>query len=375
MSRAHCHAPCPPAMRMRGLSLVELLVALAIGALLIFATTQVYVDSRNAYTNNETVDRLEETARYALAVIEPDVRMAGYLGFVKGAANLANETTFNSDLASVTAANVCGTGFIGNLENPLQGDNNSYTISTTKTAACDALSGWTTNAVASADTLIVRRASALAADLTTGRVQVCSTRVRAYLFDDGAVPTGCSSVTSPSSTSEGQINNLIVSAYYIDQNSEEATGLPSLRRKELTVSGAAPAFEDAQVIAGVEDMQIEYGIEDAVDATTGEYTGVANRYVDAATAQTLVDAGGQVVAVRIWLLVRSDTPETGFIDGKIYQYADRATTTGLTANLASDGVGKAFEPTLDATTGLSNLQHYRRLLVSRTIQLRNASGT
>ena len=49
--------------RSRGLSLIELLVALAIGAVLIFGATQVYVDSRAAYGVNETVGRLQESAR------------------------------------------------------------------------------------------------------------------------------------------------------------------------------------------------------------------------------------------------------------------------------------------------------------------------
>ena len=53
-------------IRMAGLSLVELMVALTISLVLIFGATQVYVDSRNAYNLNETVARLQENARYAM---------------------------------------------------------------------------------------------------------------------------------------------------------------------------------------------------------------------------------------------------------------------------------------------------------------------
>ena len=60
----------------RGVSLIELMVAMTIGAVLIFGATQVYVNSRNAYGANEGVSRLQETARYAVSVIEPDVRMS-----------------------------------------------------------------------------------------------------------------------------------------------------------------------------------------------------------------------------------------------------------------------------------------------------------
>jgi type IV pilus assembly protein PilW len=68
--------------RQAGLSLIELMVALTIGSLLIAGTVFVYIQSRNSYGVNETVARLQETARYALSVIEPDVRMSNYWGLV-----------------------------------------------------------------------------------------------------------------------------------------------------------------------------------------------------------------------------------------------------------------------------------------------------
>ena len=79
------------ARRARGLSLIELLVAVTIGGLLIFGATKVYVDSRATYEVNETAARLQETARYALSVIEPDIRMSNYWGLVKGASIVINQ--------------------------------------------------------------------------------------------------------------------------------------------------------------------------------------------------------------------------------------------------------------------------------------------
>ena len=46
--------------RQRGFSLVELMVALTIGSFLIIGAVTVYVQSRNSYTVNETVARLQE---------------------------------------------------------------------------------------------------------------------------------------------------------------------------------------------------------------------------------------------------------------------------------------------------------------------------
>ena len=64
--------------RSQGFSLIELMVALVIGSLLIAGTVFVYVQSRNSYGVNETVARLQETARYAMSVVEPDIRMSSY---------------------------------------------------------------------------------------------------------------------------------------------------------------------------------------------------------------------------------------------------------------------------------------------------------
>jgi len=42
-------------------------------------------------------------------------------------------------------------------------------------------------------------------------------------------------------------------------------------------------------------------------------------------------APAQIVSVRIWLLVRSDSPESGFTDDRTYEYGDRLTNNGTTA--------------------------------------------
>ena len=103
-------------------------------------------------------------------------------------------------------------------------------------------------------------------------------------------------------------------------------------------------------------MQVQFGIDPA--GTSGS----AQRYVN----PSAVPLGAQVVAVRIWLLVRAENPEVGFRDGRTYEYADRLVATGTTANLnAANAAGRAYVPA----------DGFRRLLVSRTIQIRNALGT
>ena len=68
--------------RQNGLSLIELMVSLVIGSFLISGAVFVYMQSRNSFTTNDVMARLQETARYAFSVIEPDVRMSSFWGLV-----------------------------------------------------------------------------------------------------------------------------------------------------------------------------------------------------------------------------------------------------------------------------------------------------
>lgn len=304
-----------PRQRIHGVSLIELLVAVTIGGLLIFGATQVYVDSRKTYEINETAARLQETARFAMSVIEPDLRMSNYWGLVKGAGLITNQAPQSE--ASVGPPTNCGANFARDLMLNIEGTNGSDTF------ACTA---YRSTAVTNADTLTVRRASASPTTNVATRLKICSTRVMGELVTDAS---GC---TPPPA---GQVNDLIVNSYYVSQNSTDREGIPSLRRIALV---AGPAFTDEEIIPGVEDMQVQFGVD-----PTGA-TGVATKYVNPDD----VAFGEQIVSVRVWLLVRSETPEVGFVDGRTYRYGDREYTPN---------------------------DNFRRLLVSRTIQVRNALGT
>ena len=63
-----------------GMTLVELLVALAIGSFLMIAAVQVYNQSRQAFIINESIARVQETAQFAMDTIEADLRMASNWG-------------------------------------------------------------------------------------------------------------------------------------------------------------------------------------------------------------------------------------------------------------------------------------------------------
>lgn len=319
-----------------GVSLIELLVALIIGAILIYGAGKVYLNSRQTYDVSESAARLQETARYALSIIEADVRMSNYWGLLKGASVIADQAATTA--ASAGGPDSCGVNYARDLLMNLEGSNNSYDLD------CAAYGA---GAVGSSDTLTVRRASSISTTPTAGTLQICSTRMQGRLFSDGSACTAAPA---------GQVNNVIVNAYYVDQDSVQQAGMPALRRWSLV---AGPRFDSQEIIPGVEDMQIQFGVD-----TSGN-SGVASRYMDPGA----IPLGAQVVSVRVWLLIRAETREVGFRDTRTYEYGDRVSA----ANGGCD-VGDLNASGAD-TCAYAPDDGFRRMLVSRTIQIRNALGT
>jgi type IV pilus assembly protein PilW len=311
----------------RGVSLIELMVALVISLVLIGGAIQVYSFSRQNYEVNESVVRLQETARYALSVLEPDIRMANSWGLSKG-------SVFVESAPDLPESD-CGADFARIVTATLDGTNNEYSFGCPADGA---------GAVGSADTLVVRRASVAPSSVTSGRLLVCSTRSSIQLVDDSSVCTA--------EPPFGQVNDLIVNAYYIGRDSNYLAGLPTLHRFGLVNS---TDFADVAVVPGVEDMQIQFGIDPSGNR------GIATGYVNPGE----VPVGAQIVSVRLWLLVRAETPEQGYKNEETYEYADRDHANGTTADLNGTGAAtQAYKPD----------DGYRRMLVSRTILVRNAMG-
>jgi len=316
--------------RQGGVSLIELMVALLIGAFLLAGAVTMFGKTRDLYRTNETAARLQETARFAMSTIEADLRMANYWGLNSRPDLIDNARTpaqgYPSSLPSAyeDELDACGNNWPLNLTAYVDGSNGAYDLD------CDPFS----TAVAGADQLTVRRVSAEPipnddVDETEGVLKLQTSRIQGTLFADDELPPG---YLPPLSESRA----VVIHGYYIDQNSDAREGTPSLRRKRLSVSSETPAIIDEEVIAGIEDLQFQIGWDTDNDQNVNFY---------AEPEATGIPTGTPAVAVRVWLLVRAETEEVGFTDNRAYAYADRASFTP----------GDSF----------------RRLLISKTIHLRN----
>jgi len=67
-------------VRVGGMTLIELMVAMALGSFLLLGAMTVFTQGQAAFRVNESTARLQEHARLAMAFLEDDLRMAGHFG-------------------------------------------------------------------------------------------------------------------------------------------------------------------------------------------------------------------------------------------------------------------------------------------------------
>ena len=64
----------------RGVTLVEMMLAMSIGLVLTLGAVQIFVSSKQAYRANDALARIQENGRYALNFLKRDIRAAGFWG-------------------------------------------------------------------------------------------------------------------------------------------------------------------------------------------------------------------------------------------------------------------------------------------------------
>lgn len=287
-----------------GVTLVELMVALSIGSFLIIGAVTVATQSRQAFRINESIARVQETAQFAIDTIESDLRMASNWGAtsrgdaIDGRAIAVGTVDEEADpydvLPAGSGAEDCGAAWALNLARPVEGIDNGYTL------PCAANGG----AQADSDVVTVRRATVGAEPLQAGRVQIQTTRVQGRLFSDGGFPAGFDPATS-------ETHSLLVNSYYVAANSDLIPGVPTLRRKSLTVDGGVPDIVDLEVAPGVENMQLQFGIDVDQDNAVDRYENPGAAILDPTNAAFVPAA--RIMTARIWLVIRSVDPELGIV--------------------------------------------------------------
>lgn len=346
-----------------GFTLIEMLIAMVIGLVVVLAVGYVFVGSRQTYRSQDAAARLQEGARYAYEVLSNDIRMAGITGCnTSGTQNIvdsdddATPNPGNDWYKNLFGATQIGNPLVNISAQPIYGYEGvvpADVCTTANTASCYSQGDGLTvlRADTSQEYIVQSHASptftlTAAHDIHAGEIMVVTNCTDATaLFqttgtasttlnhDASGTPGNFTDTLTGSYGAGSRIYRLHSVTYYIGQN---PAGEPALYRRRLTYSGNDPATVAEELVEGVENMQITYGVD--TDATADKQ---ANSYQ---TATEIENASGtpavpgataaarwqRVLSVRVSLLMRS--AENGITTkAQTYTYPpDAATTTTAT---------------------------------------------
>jgi type IV pilus assembly protein PilW len=83
--------------RQAGIGLLEVLIAIVLSLFLVGGVAQLFVGSKQSYRTTEELSRLQENARYAIYLLQRDIRMAGYSGCAPAVTSMLNPAGSNYD--------------------------------------------------------------------------------------------------------------------------------------------------------------------------------------------------------------------------------------------------------------------------------------
>ena len=280
-----------------GLSLIELMIAMVLGLLLMLGVIQIFLSSKQTYTANSALSRIQESGRFAIDFISYDLRNAGYRGECLSEAN--------SLVSSPTD------------------DRNNINISMKGWEAQTNLPSWPTNLstekLAGTDSILIKHAAPSAGTLgttdvpTAGPITMTSANVanEAYVVISNALgcdlfKSGTNTTTSITKDSSGALSQVYVPAitkvlkfqshqYYIKNG---ANGQPSLWRTNWNKGSGAPDSEE--LVEGIHSLQLEYGL----GTGEGENRALSN---SAFVKANSVTDWNNVVAVKVTLLAVGET--------------------------------------------------------------------
>ena len=316
----------------RGFSLVELMVALVITLILLAGIGQIFLSSKKSYTLQNSLARIQESGRYAMDMLTQDLRRAGYWG---GNADIANITGTQDQFKESGSCAANSTNWVRMLNKKVFGLND-----TRGTYGC-----LPATTMPPHDILVTRFAAPWqVGGTTTQSFEDDHFYLRSSLFE-GRLFLGSEQASNTITAPAVRTSELVARAYFINPATNTATdkcgggAVPSLYR--LGLVNGTPTVEE--IAYGVEALQVQYGIDtdddDSVDS-----------YVNAAGPND--DMWDQIVAVRIWLLVRAECPDTGYTNSTIYS---------MPSSIA--GVDMPVTGPFDDS--------YRRKLYTSTVRLRN----
>jgi len=283
----------------RGISLVEILIAMLLGLILVGGVLQMFSSSRQTYRVHEATARMQESGRMALEVISRDIRMADFWGCASDITNVVN----NLDNA--------GAGFIDFGAGGLGGTNGAAGVPDTLLLRGGFNSGLGVEPPYGPQASANIKVNA-GNDLEQGDIMFVSDCTNADIFQvTNANPGGTGTIVhNTGSTTEPGNNNVSnpgcpgANAHCLSK--VYGADASVFRVQEINYSiavgseGEPALFRNGdEFLDGIEDFQVLYGEDTDAPETAG--FGIANYYVP---ADQVVDMN-TVVSIRFAVVARS----------------------------------------------------------------------
>ena len=292
--------------RQNGFSIVELMIAMTLALTLAAAIVTVFVNNSYSFNQDENFERMQDDARHALREIAYDLSMAGFYGDLHIPANVLADSGL-----SITGD--CGpTGEANWMYRAVQtGTTTSLSISAfDNAAAADVVAAHSCFASGEiqpgSDVVAIKRVAGAEATALSADSAYLRTNGTVGVMFSGTAPAGPPVVVAPPSADW----EFRPSIYFIRPFANApGDNIPTLCRKVLR--GAGPSMVTECLATGIEDMQIEYGIDTTDD-------GRPNIYM---TNPTLADIQ-TVVSARIFLLARTTEIDTRYTNNKTYSLSN-----------------------------------------------------
>lgn len=279
----------------RGFSLVEFMIAITVSLILLAALTSTFVANSRARTELDRSNQQIENGRYANAVLADALQLAGFLGeFNSNTAVLLRPLNKSRPCATtvpewIEALRLHVQGYDNIPDADADGKADIADIDQDGTAATDLDCLPVTDVRPGTDVLVVRHASHCVSGSPNCpavpgapyfQAANCGTQIAFPAQTDPATPGIANSrQTYRLDTVDANLNRTLldcatrapqrrylVRIYFVANNDLPNDGIPTLKLAELTGVGGAPAFEVVSLANGIENFQVEYGIDCSVDA-------------------------------------------------------------------------------------------------------------
>ena len=281
-----------------GFSMVELLIAVALGILLSWAILDVTLTSSRTAREVELTSETVENGRYLSQLLKNEIRLAGFYGRLE---NYSSGAVVQPDACTELAT----ADMINGMSFPLFGLDGVAAGATTCNG--DTL-------LTGSDALLIRRANTDFVTSTTGlnaNQHYLQASIKAMVLDTGTNNSNFTLLEKDGLTL-APIREYHQDIYYVD----DANVFKRLR----LVNGA---YTSEPMVEGVDDFQLVYGIDRSGDGIPNADGGNAAFVELPASADEWED----VVSVKIFLVLSSTNPAPGSNDAKTYSYADKAGVT------------------------------------------------